>query len=273
MNFKKIIHIYKKYGVLTISFIVLSTLLLIILIVPIINVIFQEDPITIITTLLKERVITAIVNSFVCSLLATIFALILGIPLAYLLARYEFPGKRIIDSLLDLPILIPHSVAGIILLIAFGQNGIFGQFFNLFGIRFYDSYWGIILAMFFVSCPFLIKGARDVFTMVNPNYEKAARTLGASRFRTFIDITLSLSWRGIISSSILCWARGISEFGAVYILVSMPVTGPVLVAGEYTGSGLSAALPIAIALVLVSLLIFILLKLIQGPTKKDKRSY
>ncbi|MHA1268415.1 MAG: ABC transporter permease [Candidatus Helarchaeota archaeon] len=271
MKSKKIIWKYQKYGSFTIVIVILSVILMIFLIGPIFNIFFQEDPITIWNTMTTDYVIQAIFNSFICSFLATILAILFGIPMAYLLSRYNFPGKRIIDSLIDLPILIPHSVAGIVLLIAYGKNGIFGSFFNLIGITFFDSYWGIILGMFFVSTPFLVKGTRDTFEMINPNLEKAALTLGASRFKVFIDINLSLTWRGIISSAILCWARGISEFGAIYILASIPLTGPVLVYFQFAGTGLSAALPTAISLVIVSFIIFIVLKIIQGD-KKNKRN-
>ena len=126
--------------------------------------------------------------------------------------------------------------------------------------------------MFFVSSPFLIKGAKDTFMMVNPNIEKAARTLGASKFRAFIDVDLALTWRGILSSSILCWARGISEFGAVYILASIPTTAPVLVYFQFEGMGLSAAIPTAIVLVILSFIVFIILKLIQEGIK-NKNMY
>lgn len=272
MKLKDITWKYQKYGTFTIVFILLSVLLIIFLLGPVFSILFQEDPLTIWETMLTDYVIEAILNSFIGSLFATLLAMALGIPMAYLLSRYNFPGKRVIDSLIDLPILIPHSVAGIILLTAYGRNGIFGQFFNFWGITFFDTYFGIIVGMFFVSAPFLIKGTRDTFLMINPNYEKAARTLGASRLRTFFDVNIALTWRGIVSSAILCWARGISEFGAVYILASLPLTGPVLVYFQFEGSGLSVALPTAIALVIMSFIIFIVLKLIQGPTKRERGS-
>ncbi|MHA1230427.1 MAG: ABC transporter permease [Candidatus Helarchaeota archaeon] len=271
MKFKEIMWKYQKYGSFTIIFIFLSIVLLVFLIGPIINILFQENIFTIWSTLMKDYVIEAIINSFICSFLSTFLGLILGIPMAYILAKFSFFGKNFIDSIIDIPILIPHSVAGIILLTAYGQNGIFGQFFNSIGIKFFDTYWGIIIGMFFVSVPFLIKGARDTFEMVNPNIEKAARTLGASRIKTFIDIHLGLTWRGILSSAILCWARGLSEFGAVYILASIPITGPVLVYFQFESEGLSSALPTSIALLLISFCIFIILRLIQGPINKKKR--
>ncbi|MHA1310054.1 MAG: ABC transporter permease [Candidatus Helarchaeota archaeon] len=270
MKIDKLVWKYQKYGTFTIFFVILSILLILLLIGPIVYILFQEDPMVILQTMSTDYVIQAIINSFMCSFFSTLLAIILGVPMAFLLAKYDFPGKGFLDSLIDLPILIPHSVAGIILLTAYSSHGLFGQFFNLFGFTFFDTYLGIIIGMFFVSSPFLIKGTRDTFLMVNPNYEKAARTLGASRFKTFIDVNLSLTWRGIISSAILCWARGVSEFGAVYILASIPITGPVLVYFQFEGSGLSSAIPTAISLVLVSFFIFIIIKIINR-TPKNRR--
>ncbi|MHA1267019.1 MAG: ABC transporter permease subunit [Candidatus Helarchaeota archaeon] len=258
---------FQKYGTLTFFFIILAVILLILLIIPIFNIIFQENPILVINTLFTDYVAGAILTSFYCSFLATVLAFCLGVPLGYLLARFNFPGKRVLDSIVDLPILIPHSVAGILLLAAYGQQGFLGQFFSNFSISFYDTPWGIVIAMFFVSAPFLVKGARDAFASINPNVEKAARTLGASRSRTFFMVTLPIASRGIFTGAILCWARGISEFGAVYILASTPLVGSVLVYFEFEGSGLSAVRPIAISLILVTLLIFIGLKFIQGKSR------
>jgi len=261
----------KKYGAFTIFFIILSITLFILLIIPIFNIMSQENPLIVFDTLFTDYVAGAIITSFYCSFLSTLLSFCLGIPLGYLLARYNFFGKRIVDSIVDLPILIPHSVAGILLLTAYGQQGFLGQFFSNFNISFYDTPWGIVIAMFFVSAPFLIKGARDAFENVSPNIEKAARTLGASRSRTFLTITLPVASRGIFTSCILCWARGISEFGAVYILASTPLIGSVLVYYEFEGAGLIAVRPIAIALILVTLLIFIGLKLVQGKSRPITR--
>ncbi|NVM29932.1 MAG: ABC transporter permease [Candidatus Helarchaeota archaeon] len=261
----------KKYGTFTIFFIILSIVLFILLIVPIFNFIFQENPLVVFETLFTKVVAGAIITSFYCSFLATLLAFGLGVPLGYLLARYRFPGKRVVDSIVDLPILIPHSVAGIMLLAVYGEEGFFSQFFGNFNISFTDTPWGVVIAMFFVSAPFLIKGARDAFANVNPNVEKAARTLGASRTRTFATITMPIASRGIFTGCILCWARGISEFGAVYILASTPLIGSTLVYQQFEGYGFAAVRPTAIALILVTLIIFIILKFVQGKERPITR--
>lgn len=268
----KTLYKFQKLGALSISFIFISICLFIILFTPIIQTIFSEPLGNIITTLQTDYVIEAIFTSFYTSFLSTFFALMLGIPIAYLLAYYEFPGKSIIDSMIDLPLLIPHSVAGIMLLFAYGQKGVLGQFFEIFGITFFDTQWGIIIAMFFVSSPILIKGMRNAFLKIDPNYIKAARTLGASKIRTFYDINITLSAHDMLSNSILCWARGLSEFGAVYVLASNPRTGAVLVYYLYEGTGLNASRPVAICLILISIGIFILLKVIENMAKKRRLS-
>lgn len=260
----------QKLGTITFISIFLSIILVGLLIIPIFQMLFTETPLTLINTLQKDYVLEAILNSFICSFLSTVLAIVLGVPLAYLLAKFNFPGKSILDSLLDLPLLIPHSVAGIMLLTVFGQQGLYGQFFGFFGIYFFDTYWGIIIAMFFVSSPILIKGMMDAFLRIDPNYEKAARTLGASRTRAFFDITLSLSVQDLLSNSVLCWARGLSEFGAIYILASIPQVGATLIYYEYSGSGISASRPIAICLILISIIIFLVLRFLEYIAKKSR---
>ena len=257
----------QKYGAFTIFFIILSFFLIMALIVPIFNVILQEDFAQILNAIFTDYVGAAIITSFYCAFLATMIAFCFGIPLAYLLARYNFPGKNVVDSLIDLPVLIPHSVAGILLLAIYGQSGLYGQLFSNINISFTDTPWGIIIAMFFVSSPFLIKEARDAFEMVNPNFEKAARTLGASRSKTFLTVTMPIASRGIYTGCILCWARGISEFGAVYILASTPPIGSTLIYHQFLGSGLEGARPIAISLILITFIVLIILKFAQGKPK------
>ncbi|MHA1146229.1 MAG: ABC transporter permease subunit [Candidatus Helarchaeota archaeon] len=259
----------QKYGTISIVSLILSIVLIILLFTPIFQIFFTESPLTLFITFQTQYVLEAIFNSFLCSFLSTILAIVLGIPLAFILANYEFPGRNVLDSLLDLPLLIPHSVAGIMLLSVFGQNGIFGQFFAIFGIYFFDTYWGITIAMFFVSSPILIKGMRDAFRKIDPNYEKAARTLGASRTRAFFDVTFLLSTQDLLSNSMLCWARGLSEFGAIYVLASVPATGATLIYYVYSGSGLNASRPIAITLILISIMIFLVLKGIEYIAKRN----
>ena len=199
------------------------------------------------------RTTAAIATSFLCAALATLFSLVLGVPLAYLYSRHDFPGKSLINSLLDLPLLIPHNAAGIALLVVLSPRSPIGSTFSLLGISFLDSVYGIVAAMAFVSAPFMIRSAQDAFSSIDPEIERVARSLGATKYRVFTMITLPLAIRGIVTGCILTWARSLSEFGAVVILAYYPKTVPVHLYDVFLGEGLRAALPVNGILILISL--------------------
>ncbi len=242
---------------------VFSSLILIILMFPIFNLIFTTTLEQYIAAFLDRDVMLAILTSLVSATITTLISLILGVPLAYILARVEFNGKKVLDSLLDLPLLLPHTVAGIALLGMFGRNSFFGHFFGYLGITFLDSLWGIVVAQFFVSSPLLVKSARDMFLKIDERYIKASRSLGASRLDTFLDIELPLSAKGIFTGSIMCWARALSEFGAVIILAYHPMTAPVIIYATFTSQGLTKSKPIAALLLLITFMIFFVLKVVE----------
>jgi len=204
-----------------------------------------------------ERVTDSLYLSFYCGALATLFSFILGVPLAYVLSRHQFSGKVVLDSLIDLPILIPHNAAGIALLFLFGPRASFGGLFSLLGLSFVDTIAGIVLAMSFVSAPYMVRSAQDAFTSISHDMEDAARNLGASPFRVFVDISLPLAGRGIVSGCMLTWARAVSEFGAVMVLAYYPKTAPVLLFDILIGEGLSKAMPVTGLLLITGLLVLI----------------
>ncbi len=195
--------------------------------------------------------------SVLSGFLATIISFLLGVPLAYLLSRYSFKFKLVLDSLIELPILIPHNAAGIALIFLFGLRSSFGGVFNSLGIRFVDTVAGIVMAMSFVSAPFMVRSAQDAFDSINGDMEDAARNLGASPARVFFDITLPLAGRGILSGCMLTWARAVSEFGAVMVLAYYPKTSPVLLFDVLVGEGLEKALPITGLLLIIGILVLI----------------
>ena len=207
--------------------------------------------------LMDQRVTEAIYLSVFSGFLATLISLVLGVPLAYLFSRYSFRGKVILDSLVDLPILIPHNAAGIALLFLFGPRSSFGGVFNSLGIRFVDTVAGIVLAMSLVSAPFMVRSAQDAFDAISRDMEDAARNLGASPVRVFLDISLPLAGRGIVSGCMLTWARAVSEFGAVMVLAYYPKTAPVLLFDVLVGEGLERALPITGLLLIIGILVLI----------------
>jgi molybdate/tungstate transport system permease protein len=215
-----------------------------------------------------SRTLGAIWTSFQCAFIATLFMLFLGVPFAYLFVRREFPGKRIVDSLVDIPILIPHNTAGIALLFVLSPNSPIGAAFASIGIGFIDTVWGIIIAMAFVSAPFMIRSAQEAFASVQPTMEKTGRSLGATRFQVFRHITLPLASRGILTGCILTWARSVSEFGAVILLAYFPKTAPVYLYDVFISQGLNAALPINGLLIILAVVVLVVFRvLIDKPTK------
>jgi molybdate/tungstate transport system permease protein len=248
-------------------FVILSLLILLFIFAPIVKTVVSSTPGTLWDTLLESSVYSSIMLTIWAGLLATLTGLVFGVPLAYLLARRGFWGKRFLEALIDVPIVIPHSAAGIALLFVFGRQFLLGKVFGHVGITFVDSLAGVVIAMMFVSIPFLIDSARDAFKGVDIRLEKVARTLGASPWRTFFRVSLPLAWRGIFSGSVMMWARAMSEFGAVLILAyHVPFLGgyetvaPILVADRFAGFGLDYARPVAALVILISLVAFILLR-------------
>ncbi len=160
-------------------------------------------------------------------------------------------------GLIDLPIVIPHSAAGIAILGFISRDSILGEVAGLFGLNLVGHPIGIALAMAFVSIPFMINSARDGFEAVPVRLEKAALTLGASPLRVFFTISLPLAWRSILSGFVLMFGRGMSEFGAVVIVAYHPMITPVLIWERFSAFGLSYARPVSVLFIIICLLFFI----------------
>jgi len=220
-------------------------------------------------TLTDPQVLSVIGVTFLAGLVATLIAFIFGLPLAYVLERKEFFGKRIIQAIVDLPIVIPHTAAGIALLMVFGSHGIVGDFFNGTGIHFVDSFLGIVVAMFFVSSPFFINASREAIHSVDIDLELNACIDGANAWQVFYRVTVPLAWRGVTSGAIMMWARGISEFGAVVILAYNPKIISTLLFERFEGYGLNSARPIAAVLIIIVLFIFIFVRSLFLPSKSE----
>lgn len=195
--------------------------------------------------------------------LATLFGVAGGTPLAYLLARRTFRGRALLAAVIDLPLLIPHPVAGIALLLVFGRESLMGGALLGAGMRVVGTPVGIVMAMLFVSAPLYVSGAREAFARVDPRYEAVARTLGDGWWRVFRRITLPLAGRGILAASVVMWARAVSEFGAIVILTYNPKTVSVLAYDRFTTYGLSEAIPVAAVLALVALVPLALLRALR----------
>ncbi|RPF49430.1 molybdate/tungstate transport system permease protein [Thermodesulfitimonas autotrophica] len=229
---------------------------------PILHTSLSTSPALLGRTLRDREVITAIFTSFFTATTTTFIATVWGVPFGYFLARQEFRGKRLVEAAVNIPVVIPHTVAGIVLLAVLSKNCWLGRMFSALGIEFVGTYAGIIIAMLFVSLPLLINAARDAFLAVPPRLENVARTLGATPTAVFFSVTLPLAWRGILTGMILTWARALSEFGAVIILAYHPLVAPTLIYERLESFGLTYAQPVAVVLILLALLLFLLLQLV-----------
>lgn len=177
----------------------------------------------------ETEVRSALGTSFMTSATATLVVLILGVPMAYAMVRRSFPGRGLIDTLIDLPIVVPPPIVGIALLAFVGPKAPFGAFMErVFNVQFFDSFYGIVLAQAFVGSPYLIRASMVAFSAVDERYENVSRTLGSSSFSAFARVTMPLSLRGILIGVILTWFRAMAEFGALRIMANHPKTIPIL---------------------------------------------
>lgn len=153
--------------------------------------------------------------SLVTATIATGIALVLGVPLAWLLARTDFPGRRVVRALVTLPLVLPPVVGGVALLLVLGRNGIVGRWLDeTFGYTLPFTTTGVVVAEAFVAMPFLVISVEGALRAADPRYEEAAATLGASRWTAFRRVTLPLIAPGIAAGAVLAWARALGEFGA-----------------------------------------------------------
>lgn len=252
----------RRYGFFMIALALLGLIMLAFLILPILNVVVTSQD-GILAAFLDAEVRSAILMSLYTATIATILTLAFGVPFSYILTRSNFWGKTLIDSVIDLPILIPHTAAGVALLALFGPRALIGTPLSALGIDFVGTLAGVVIAQMFVSAPFMIRTAQEAFESISPSLEKVAQSLGASRLRTFFYVTLPLASRGILAGCILTWARAVSEFGAVIILSYHPMTAPVLIYERFIGWGLGNAGPIAALLILITATIFLAVRLFQ----------
>lgn len=198
--------------------------------------------------------------SLECAAITAVVGTLLGTPLAYLLSRRTGRLKRLVEALVDLPLAVPHTVAGIALLFVLGRRGLIGAATEPFGIQFWGSELGIIAAMMFVSVPFMVGSARLGFESVDPRLEKVARTLGATPIEVLWRVNLPLARRGIWTGVVLTYARSISEIGSVMVLAYYPMTAPVKIYDLYLQSGLRESSAVAVLLLLVSLSTFLVMR-------------
>ena len=252
-----------KYSPFNWITLLLSSLILLFILAPLAGMFLHTSGAELFETVIDKEVQESIWLTLWVSFAATFLFAIGSVPLAWLLARKKFPLKNVVQGIIDLPVVLPHTAAGIAILGFISRDGLLGKTAGLFGLTLINNPMGIALAMAFVSIPFLINSARDGFAAVPERLEKAALTLGASRSRVFFTISLPLAWRSIMTGFIMMFARGMSEFGAVVIVAYHPMIAPVLIYDRFSSFGLKYARPASVFFIVVALAVFILLRLIS----------
>ena len=212
---------------------------------------------------------SALMLTLGCATAATLIAIVGGTPLAYLLARKNFPGRSVVAAIVDIPLVIPHPVAGIALLLALGRQSTAGSLLEAIGTRITGSATGIIAAMTFVAAPLFVAAAREAFELVDPRLEGVARTLGDSRYQAIRRVTLPLASKGLLAAGIVMWSRAASEFGAIVVLTYNPKVASVLSYDRFTSTGLDGALPVAAVLVLIALIPLVALRALRRDRAPD----
>jgi len=209
-----------------------------------------------------KEALDAIYLSFHAGFVSGILIAIFGTPLAYVLSRHKNSFSQIVVSSLEIPLALPHSVAGIMVLLAYNSRAPIGSLLSRIGLTIEDNYWGIVFAMMFVSAPIFVTTVRAGFDSVDVELENVARTLGASLLKVFFKVSFPLAFRHFVAGFVLSLARAISEVGAIIIVAYYPKVAATLVIERFLGYGLDAALSLSAALALISLAVFASLRLI-----------
>jgi molybdate transport system permease protein len=192
-----------------------ATLGLLFLVLPLTGLLIRAPWTTLPQRLAEPEVLMALRLSLLTATLATLLSLVLGIPLAWLLARVEFPGRRVVRALVTVPLVLPPVVGGVALLLVLGRRGIVGSWlYSAIGFSLPFTTAGVVVAEAFVAMPFLVIAVEGALRGADIRYEEAAATLGATRWTVFRRVTLPLVAPGVAAGSVLCWARALGEFGA-----------------------------------------------------------
>ncbi len=245
-----------------------AAVLLVFLLLPLAAIFVRVLPQDDLRDYLDRPVVTeALRLSFVTTAMSLGVIIALGTPVALLLARRRFPGRDLIDTLLDLPMVLPPAVAGIALLMAFGREGILGGALDALGVRLAFTTTAVVLAQVFVASPLYIKAAKAGFEAVDPELERVSATLGRSRLETFFRVTAPLARPALLGGAVMAWARALGEFGATIVFAgntlgrtqTMPLAIYTALAQDTT-----AALVLAGVLVVLSFAVLFIFKLLLG---------
>lgn len=247
--------------------------LLVFFVLPLLALLARATPASVWENLGREETHQAIGLSLRTTLASTALAVLFGSPLAYGLARRRLWGQRVIETLVDLPTVLPPSVAGVALLIAFGRRGWFGPVFDALGVSIAFTSTAVVLAQLFIAAPLYVKAAALGFAGLDRELEQAAAIDGASRWQVLRHITLPLAYPALFSGAVLAWARALGEFGATIIFAgNFPGRTQTMPLAIYLGFEVDMDLALALSVILIgtSFLVLILVKvLLQRPALQD----
>jgi molybdate/tungstate transport system permease protein len=214
-------------------------------------------------------VIGSILLTIAAGIAAVLVLVLLGTPLAYVLARDNSPIAGAVATVTDIPLILPHTVAGIMVYLLFSTRGVIGGPLASAGIFFEDAFPGIVAAMVFVSVPYYVRAVREGFAKVPVRLENVARSLGASRFQAFARVTLPLSYRHICSGALLAWGRAVGEFAAVVIIAYFPMVVSTLIYERFTTAGLAESRSIAFLMILIFTAVFAVFAFLTRGTRRE----
>jgi len=244
-----------------------SALLLAFIALPLAGLVFRLTPAQLWTALATPSALVALRLSLASTTVSLLITLALGTPLAYVLARVDFYGKRLVDTVVDLPIVVPPAVAGLALLLVFGRNGLFAPELHSVGLQLSFSTAAVVMAQTFVASPFYVRGARAGFVSVDRTLEAASATLGMGPLRTFALVTVPLALPALFGGAVLAWARALGEFGATIMfagnLAGISQTLPLAVYLNLEGGSIDIATALSVALIAISLCVVFGLRLFE----------
>ncbi len=243
-------------------FYTLSSIIFFFIFLPLLNIFMFPTISNLINSIKDSEVVHALLLSLYSSILAAILSVIFGTPIAYVFARKDFPFKKIIEGIVDLPIMIPHPVIGLAILSVVAKDYWIGKILNKLAIDVVGSVVGIVMVLTYVALPFYINSVKSGIKSIPERLEYVSRTLGKSQFETFFKITIPLSLKSILEGIIMAMARAISEFGAVIIIAYHPMVAPVMIYERFTSYGLKYSMPVAVWLMLICLIFFIILRIV-----------
>lgn len=220
----------------------------------------------------SPRVLASYRLTFGASFAAAMVNAVFGLVVAWVLVRYEFPGRRLVDALVDLPFALPTAVAGIALTAIYSTNGVIGQWFAPWGIKIAFTPLGVFVALTFIGLPFVVRTLQPVLEDLHTELEEAAATLGASRWQTFTRVIFPIITPALLTGFALAFARALGEYGSViFIAGNMPMVSeitPLLIITKLEQYDYTGATAIAVVMLVISFLLLLLINLLQAWARK-----